>query len=555
MAETGTSMSLPEQGPKQLATGSKAMVSTSHPLVTEAALQVLREGGNAVDALLTAMPLQHVVEPQMSTIVGGFAMLYREAATGKSYLLNAELDHPSSGPLPPGYPLAEHGVSETSGVRIAVPGTVAGMRAAAERFGTRSWDSYFAPAIAAADDGFPMYSFLYGEMAADYDRLVHFSSGRERYTPDGFLPPVGTTYRQPKLAATLRRISQPDGVDWFQRGEFARHFVAAVRETGGHISEEDLAGYEVRWDEPVRYRFGEDELLGGAPPVNGGLYTGYVLGVLERIGLDPNKPWLDSPRAIATIARIMAAADQHVHLYCQDPHAFDVPLDLILSDDYLRLQARLFAGSFPQADLTPPARENDASRPNHRTPGSTDSNHIVIVDAEGNWLTMLHTVYGTPFGTGLVVDGVGVNSGNGFAGVPVGPGRRIMTPLTPILALRDGRPWLAIGTPGSANQTISLMLINLLHYRMGIEEAIDAPRFRLVPSNGPRIGWGIGKLAHEDRIPAETLAGLARLGIETQSLGVYNWHLGSVQAIVRDLTTGELTGAADPRRAGYAAGF
>ncbi|HLI50917.1 MAG TPA: gamma-glutamyltransferase [Thermomicrobiaceae bacterium] len=531
------------------------MVSTSHPLVTEAALRVLREGGNAVDALLTAMPLQHVVEPQMSTIAGGFAMLYREAKTGNAYLLNAELDHPSGGPLPPGYPLAEHGVPETSGIRIAVPGTVAGMKAAAERFGTRTWDSYFAPAIATADDGFPMYSFLYGEMAADYDRLVHFPSGRERYTPDGFLPPVGTTYRQPKLAATLRRISQPDGPDWFQRGEFARHFVSAVRETGGHISEEDLAGYEVRWDEPVRYRFGEDELLGGFPPVNGGLYTGYVLGVLERIGLDPSTPWLESPHAIATIARIMASADEHVYHYCQDPHAFDVPLDLILSDDYLRLQARLIAGSFPRADLTPPKRTHDSSRPNHQTPGSTDSNHIVIVDGEGNWLTMLHTVYGTPFGTGLVIDGVGVNSGNGFAGVSVGPGRRIMTPLTPILALRDGQPWLAIGTPGSANQTISLMLINLLHYRMGIAEAIDAPRFRLAASTGSRLGWGIGKLAHEDRFPAETLAGLARLGIETQSLGIYNWHVGSVQAIVRDIETGELTGAADPRRAGHAEGF
>ncbi len=552
---TSTSNGLSEQGPKTVATGKKAMVSTSHPLVTEAALRVLRDGGNAVDALLTAMPLQHVVEPQMSTIAGGFAMLYWEANSGKAYLLNAELDHPSGGPMPRGYPESERGVAETSGQRIAVPGTAVGMKAAAERFGTQPWESYFAPAIDAAEEGFPMYSFLYGEMANDFDRLVHYESGRERYTPNGFLPPVGTIYRQPKLAQTLRRIAQPDGSDWFQTGEFAQHFVTAVRTTGGHMSLDDLASYEARWDEPMRYRFGDDELVSGTPPVNGGLYTAFVLGLVERVGLDPSQPWLTSSRAVATIGRILAAADQQVGLYCQDPRAVAVPLDLLLSNEYLDLQARLLLESFPQVDLTVPNQADRQSPPNHHTPGSTDSNHIVIVDEAGNWLTMLHTVYGTPFGTGLVVDGVGVNSGNGFAGLATGPGRRIITPLTPVLALRDGKPWLGIGTPGTANQTIALMLINLLHYKMDLAGAIDAPRFRMVPQEEFRSGWDIGTLAHEDRLPAETLAGLARLGIETQSLGTYNWHTGSVQAVQRNLATGELTGAADPRRAGYADGY
>ncbi len=546
---------LPEQGPKQHATGSQAMVSTSHPAVTQAALKVLREGGNAVDAMLTAMPLQHVVEPQMSTIAGGFAMLYWEKSSGNTYLLNAELDHPEGGDMPRGYPDDEHGITETSGKRIAVPGTVPGMKAAAERFGTRSWDSYFAPAIQAAADGFPMYSFLYGEMAVGIDRLTRYASGRERYTPEGFLPPVGTIFRQPKLAETLRRIAQTDGADWFQRGEFADHFVAAVRATGGAMKLDDLSNYEVRWDEPVRYRFGENELASGYPPVNGGMYTGFVLGVLERIGLDPSEPWLNSTHALATIARILGAADREVAHYCHDPRAFDVPLDVFLSDDYLALQAKLIQQSFPHADLAPSRSSGGHSAPDRHGPGSTDSNHIVIVDEAGNWLTMLHTVYGTPFGTGLVVDGVGVNSGNGFAGVASGPGRRIITPLTPVLAFRDGRPWLGIGTPGTANQTIALLLVNLLHYGMEMSEAIDAPRFRMILSQGFRRGWDIGRLAHEDRIPSDTLAGLARMGIETQSLGTYNWHVGSVQAVQRDLATGQLTGATDPRRAGEAAGY
>ncbi len=551
----GTSQSLPEQGPKTLATGSRAMVSTSHPMVTQAAIDVLRNGGNAVDAMLTAMPLQHVVEPQMSTIAGGFAMLYWEAATGKSFLLNAELDHPRGAPLPRGYPASEREVAETSGRRIAVPGTVTGMKSAAERFGTRSWDSYFQPAIAAAQDGFPMYSFLYGEMAVGFERLTHFESGRERYTPNGFLPPVGTIYQQPKLAATLRRIAEPDGADWFQRGDFARDFVEEVRKTGGHIGVDDLSDYEARWDDPIRYRFGDDELLGGYPPVNGGLYTGFVLGVMERVGLDASKPWIDSPHAMATIARILAAADELIGLYCQDPKAIPVPVDLILSPEFLDLQARLLNESVPSVDLTFAESGGASSRPDHHAPGSTDSNHIVIVDEAGNWLTMLHTVYGSPFGTGLVVHGVGVNSGNGFAGLPVGPGRRIITPLTPVLVLRDGLPWLGIGTPGTANQTIALLLVNILHYGMSLEDAIDAPRFRMLPAEGLRRGWDVGKIAHEDRIPTETLRGLSRMGVETHSLGRYNWHSGSVQAVQRDLSSGMLAGATDPRRAGKADGY
>ena len=537
-----------DQGPKQLATGSRAMVSTSHPAVTAAALAVLRDGGNAVDAMLTAIPLQHVVEPQMSTLAGGFGMLYFEAGSGTTSYLNADLDHPAAAPIP------RRGTPEPSGQRIGVPGTVVGMRAAAERFGTRPWASYFAPAIAAAEDGYPMYSFLYGEMASAWARLIHYPSGRERYTPEGYLPPVGSTYRQPAHAAALRRIARDDGVEWFQRGEFAQHFVDAVVASGGAMTLEDMASYAVRWDEPLRFRaFGHD-LVGAAIPDYGAFFVDFTLGVLERAGLSPQEPWLRSPRAMVLIARALAAAEDHVARYARDPVAFDLPVETLLSPAYLELQARLLTGSFPKVDLTPPRPDLSAAPAAGRdATGKTDSNHIVIVDEGGNWLTMLHTVFGTPFGTGLVVDGISVNSGNGFPGVSVGPGRRIVTPLTPVLAVRDGRPWLGIGTPGSACQTISLVLLNLLGYGMDLEAAIVAPRFRLEPLDAAEYSWTAGRLLTETRIPAETVRGIAALGIEVAPLGDFNWHVGSVQAVMRE---GErLVGATDPRRCGYAAGY
>jgi len=544
----GAGIPIVDQGPKQLATGRRAMVSTSHPAVTQAALAVLRDGGNAVDAMLTAIPLQHVVEPQMSTLAGGFGMLYWEASTGKTTYLNADLDHPAGAPIP------RRGTPEPSGQRIAVPGTVVGMQAAAERFGTRPWASYFAPAIAAAEDGYPMYSFLYGELAGAWARVTHYPSGRERYAPEGYLPPVGSTYRQPAHAAALRRIARDDGVAWFQLGEFAQHFVDAVVATGGTMTIEDMTSYAVRWDEPLRFRaFGHD-LVGAPIPDYGPFFVDFTLGVLERAGVSPDEPWLRSPRAMLLIARALAAAEDHVARYARDPAAFDLPVETLLSPEYLELQARLLSGSFPKVDLTP-AKPDLSAAPSAggSETGKTDSNHLVIVDEAGNWLSMLHTVYGTPFGTGLVVDGISVNSGNGFPGVAVGPGRRIVTPLTPVLAMRDGRPWLGIGTPGSACQTIALVLLNLLGYGMGLEEAIDAPRFRLETIDMAEYSWTSGRLTTETRIPAETVRGITALGVEVAPLGDYNWHLGSVQAVMRD---GErLIGATDPRRCGHAAGY
>lgn len=532
------------------------MVSTSHPAVTAAALAVLRAGGNAVDAMLTAMPLQMVLEPQMSTLAGGFAMLYWDAATRSATYLNANLDHPVGSVIP------ARDVAETSGQRIGVPGTVVGMKAAAARYGTKRWASYFAPAIAAAEDGFPMYSFLYGEMASAYSRLVYYASGRERYTPGGYLPPVGETYRQPKLAATLRRVAEPDGAAWFQYGPFAEHFVAAVRSAGGTMSMADFAGFAPHWDDPLRFHFRGHELIGAPPPDTGGFYMGFALGVLDHLDLGALGPWHDSPRALALIARALAEAEAHTARYIADPAAFAIPLDTLLSPEYLALHARLLEGSLPRADLTPAAEPEGPTNPpapDATDPQKSDSNHLVIVDEAGNWVTMLHTVYGSPFGTGLVVDGVGVNTGNGFPGVSAGPGRRIVPPLTPVLALEDGVPTLGIGTPSYPPPYTTLVLLNMLAYGMDLQAAVEAPRFRIdmgrPGGKGLRTGWTAGTLVAEARIPQETLDGLARLGITAEAIGDFNWHVGSVQAVRRDAATGALIGVADSRRGGHAEGY
>ncbi len=544
---------LPEQGPKAVAHGERAMVSTSHPAVTAAAVRVLREGGNAVDAMLTAMPLQAVIEPQMTTLAGAMVMLHYDAGSRAFSYLNAGIDHPRGSKLP------EAGkVEETSGRRIGVPGFVAGMRAAAERFGSRPWASYFAPAIEVAENGFAMYSFLYGEMASAYNRLVYHPSGREHYLPGGYLPRVGEVWRQPKLAASLRRLAEPDGADWFQRGAFAEAFVRAVGDTGGTISLDDMAGYEPRWLEPLRLRYRDRELVGAPPPDTGGLYVGLALNVLQQFDLARMGSWLEEPRTLALIARALHLVDGQVNAFTQDPVAYAIPSDVLLDPAYGAFLARLIEGSWPRVDLTPPERAAGAAKiggPDAGCdPDKSDSNHLTIVDEAGNWVTMLHSVYGSTFGTGLVVEGISVNSGNGFRGVSVGPGRRTVSPITPIFLLHEGAPVLGIGTPSYPPPFVTEVLLNHLDFGLDLEAAIEAPRFRLEHQSGA-FGATTPKLAIETRVPPATLDGLARLGLEVTPLGDYNWHVGSMQAVARDPQTGRLTGYADPRRGGHPDGY
>jgi len=542
----------PEQGAKPVARAASGMVSTSHPDVTAVALEVLRNGGNAVDAMLTAIPFQHVIEPQMSNLAGGMGGLIYWAETGELIYLDAELDHTSNNP-PAGQSYGSGGVPTTSGRRIGVPGTVAGLQAAAERYGTLPWPEYFGPAIDEAANGFEMYSFLYGEMSAAFERLGAHEATREKWLRNGFVPPVGTVIRQPRLEATLRQLSQ-QGADYFYRGAWAQHFVDEVNRTGGDMTMDDLAAYQVRWVEPVSFRYREYELRGAPPASTAGVLNGMILNILENFDLAAMGHYTESARALAVLRAAYDAAESHTTRFIHDPNLGPVPVDLLLSKEYAGHIAELIEASLPVphrtdgSDAAAPLLAAEAAAMVGDLYGDTDTNHMVIADADGNWVSMTHTVYGDTFGTGLVVDGVGVNSGNTFPGSGRAGGRRVITPFPALMAVDDsGAPWLAIGSPGLSSRAVALVLINYLGYGLTPEAAVDAPRF---------TGYGPGTpLQVESRIPETVLDGLGAYGIRVALSAPYNWHMGSIQLVVRDPATGELIGVADPRRGGYAAGF
>lgn len=547
----GVAAQQPDQGRKAVVTAPKAMVSSSHPEVNRVALEVLKKGGNAVDAMIAAVILQPILEPQMSTLAGGLGALIYEAKTGTLHYLDAELDHTASGaPITAVLGEGGEGVPETSGLRIGVPGTVPGLRAAAERFGTLPWSEYCQPAIRLAEQGFPMYSFLYGEMAeAALGRLSAYPSGREEYLPDGFVPPVGATVRRPRLAATLRRLAD-EGPDHFTKGEWARRFVEAVRSSGGQITLEEVAGYAPRWEEPIRTSVYDVVVAGPPPPSNGGALIQMVLGLGERLRLKQQPHYTESARTLATLRRIFEVVESSTNSFVRDPLSFEVPIATLLSKDYLALQAALIDGSWPRDAAAPaaPPGPAPAGRGAGFDPFSTDTNHLIIADAMGNVVSVTHTVYGSTFGTGLVVDGVGMNSGNGFPGTGSGKGRRVVSPFPATMLLKGGKPWLAIGSPGLASRAVAIVLTNLLGFGKDLYAAIDAPRFL---GSQPTQTFLV-----EARVPEPVRDGLRPYGIlRVQATTPYNWHMGSVQAVMRDEANGGWIGAADPRRGGHAAGY
>ena len=534
------------QGPKKEAVGDKVMVSTQLPIVTETALEVLRNGGNAIDAFVTAVFLQNVVDYHQVSLFGAMGGLYYEASTGKYYVFESYSERPLAGRCGAGDPS-----------KVAIGGKVAGLSALADRFGTRQWAEYLAPAITAAEQGVLVTSFMFASNYNNWetgDLIQQNAEAREFYMPNGHLVPVGHRWKMPKMAETLRGIVS-DGADYLYTGSWGKKFVKKSREKGYCVSLEDMADFQVRWSDPVRSTYRGYEVVSESPPKKGGVQIAYNLNVLENFDLKSLGHYATSVESLEILTRALGRVETDMRYGIADPKAFQIPTDVWLSKDYARFGADFVRHTMvvPGVDLTPSKTVSVLSRPvpirivrSADAPSVVDeSNHNVIVDAEGNWITSLHTGHGGA--PGIFIDGLRA-TGSGFPGQTVGPGRRVSPNSTGTIVAKDGKPWLALGSPGVPPQPVTQILVNIIDFGMGPGEAADAPRFFSYRTND-RV------LAIESRISKEVRQGLKARGIKIEDLGPYNWHTGSMQIIWRDPETGRLHGVTDPRRLGHAAGF
>jgi gamma-glutamyltranspeptidase/glutathione hydrolase len=553
---------LTRQGPKEVVRGKRAVASSQSPIVTQVMLDTMRAGGNAVDACIAGCVTQATVQPEMTNHTGTVSFLYWEAGTGRAYYLNSMGTFPPDLPPFTTYPPGLGGVAEGPPA-ACIPGFMPGMKAMHERFGSKPWRALVEPAIPWAEGGFPVDEFQRSMLDFELEGNTYFPAMRALYAPAGFSPSVGEKLRNPALARTLRALAE-EGPDYFLTGGWAQEFVKVANDLGWAITIGDLSANPPRWVEPYRFAHRGYEVVQPSPPERQGLYCHIVLGMLRHLEIEKLGPPAESAEALYYMAHALRRADLDLG-QLHDPDHFGVPVAVWGSDAYHAQLAEVVRGSRPKpgvdltrhVELTTGRAQLQAfgwatGGPTPKKPPS-GSCELSCVDDRGNWVQMMNTLQsgGIP---GMVVGGVPMIGSHarssmlspiaGWLGVPR---LRMRSVMGSTIVLKDGKPFLSMGTPGNVHCTIPQVLSAILDHQKEPYEAAVLPR--LLPMDHDYT------VEIENRIPTTVLRDLAKLGAKLKPLPPYDFHMGSFQQAWRDQTTGLLCAATDPRRAGKAGGI
>ncbi len=560
--------------------GPNGLVTAGHPLAAAAGVQMLMAGGNAADASVAVLAVLHVVRPQMSGIGGnGFFTIY-DRGTDQVYNLAA------AGAAPLALDAASLSPADLNrGIKAGVvPGLFGGWIELLERFGTMSLAEVLEPAIGYAENGHPLEATVAAAIRSSEELFRRHPSSARVFLPNGRVPEAGELFRMPDLAYTMRRLAAAErdvlaaggdrsaglraAYDLFYQGEIAEEMAAFYQAGGGDFTVEDFARYRPGWHDPVHTTYRGHDVYSSPPSSRGGLEVGMQLNLLE--GFDLAAMGHNSVPALHLIAEAIKVAKSDVYAYVADPAVMRIPTATLLSKEWAEERRRLIdparAIAYPthrEVAIDPVAAA--PARPAFAEPswaGSTTS--FTVADRHGNVIAGTPT-HGSLFGTGVVVGETGILFNNGTRIGSTSPypehinyprgGQIPILNNSPTLIFRDGDFLLAMASPGgeSIGQTQFQVILNVLDFGMGVQEAIEAPRIILnADPNFYRAGSEI-ELQAEARIGAEVLRELETLGHNVRR--VAGFSLGSNSGIHRDPVTGALLAGADPRRVDYAVGF
>jgi gamma-glutamyltranspeptidase / glutathione hydrolase len=544
----GTATGWEFTGRARVAEGSRAMVVAGSPIASQVGREILRQGGNAVDAAVAVGFAMAVVHPEAGNLGGGGFMVirladgtvqtldYRETAPARAtrdmYL--DSLGEPTDRSL-------------TGHLAAGVPGAVAGLTEAHHRFGHLPFAAVIAPAIGLARDGFLVDEYRSRSIAGDSARLARFPASRASFLPDGAPPAAGTVLRQPDLAATLEAIRER-GADGFYHGPVADLIVTEMERGGGLISHGDLASYRAIWREPIAIKYRGYTIYSMPPASSGGITMGEILNIME--GYDPLPPF-GSPGLMHLEAEAMRRAFTDRNTWLGDPAFVQNPTDRLLSKSYA---ADLRKSIGERATPTP------AFTPAPRTGASTT--HYSVVDADGNAVSCTTTLNDS-YGSAVTVTGAGFllnDEMDDFATAPgkpnmyglvqgeanaIAPGKRMLSAMTPSIVLDpEGRLLLVVGTPGGPRiiTMVYHVISNVIDHRMTLPDAVVAPRMH---------HQGLPDTLRVER-GGFTPATLDSLRARGHAIGA-GGYWGDIEAIIR--TPAGWHGVSDPRRGGGGAGF
>ncbi|MGH7520216.1 MAG: gamma-glutamyltransferase [Gemmatimonadales bacterium] len=532
----------------QPVTAPRAMVVTAHPLATQAGVDILRQGGNAIDAAVAVGFALEVVLPDAGNIGGGGFIVHRNAL-GEVHALDYREMAPS-GASRNMYVDSAGDVTDKSLVghlAAGVPGSVAGMHEAWKKYGSLPWATLIAPAITLAE-GHVIDTARSQSIGWERETLAKFPASRAQFLVNDSAPPAGTMWHQPDLARTLRLISD-SGPDVFYRGQIADLIVAEMQRGGGLITKEDLGRYQAKWRSAVQLTYRGYTLYSMPPPSSGGVTMGELLNILE--GYD-SLPRFGTPAYVHIVAEAMRRAFIDRNRYLGDPDFVQMPLDRLLSKEYA---ATLRAQIDPQHATPTPLPATSGGEPMHTT-------HYSIVDEKGEAVAVTTTLNGG-FGSAVTVTGAGFllnNEMDDFTSAPgkpnmfglvqgeanaIMPGKRMLSAMTPTIVLDPaGQLYMILGTPGGPTiiTTVAQVFLNVVDQKMSLADAVAAPRFhhQALPDIVRSEGGGLSE---------STIQALVSMGHAVDRRG----GSGTVAAIQK--TAGGWVGVIDPRSAGGALGY
>ncbi|ATS22398.1 gamma-glutamyltransferase [Xanthomonas phaseoli pv. phaseoli] len=529
-----------------------AMAATSQPLATQIALDVMKDGGSAVDAAIAANAALGLMEPTGNGVGGDLFAIVWDPKTSKLYGYNG------SGRSPKSLTLAEFqrrglkDIPPTGPLPVSVPGAVDGWFALHARFGRKPMAQNLAPAIRYAREGHPVAETIAYYWDRSVPRLSQYPGFKEQFTIDGHAPRKGELWKNPNLANTLQQIAD-GGRDAFYKGEIARTIGAYFKANGGYLSYDDMASHQGEWVEPVSTNYrGVD--VWELPPNSQGIAALQMLNILE--GYDFSKIPFGSAEHVHlfTEAKKLAFADR-ARFYA-DPAFQPAPLARLISKDYAGQRRALISMGKALKEVQP-------GTPKQLEEG--DTIYMTVADADGMMVSLIQSNY-RGMGSGMAPPGLGFilqdrgemfvlkkDHPNGYA-----PGKRPFQTIIPAFVTKDGKPWLSFGVMGGAMQPQGhvQIVMNLVDFHMNLQEAGDAPRIQHEGSTEPTgqataMSDG-GEVNLETGFSYDTIRALMRKG---HRVIFADGPYGGYQAIARDPASGVYYGASESRKDGQAAGY
>ena len=532
------------------------MVGSADEHATRVGVDVLKRGGNAIDAAVAVGFALAVTHPAAGNLGGGGFMVIR-LADGRETTIDYREKAPAGADRDMfldsgGQPVADR--SQVGALAAGVPGSVAGLAYAQQRYGRLSLADVMAPAIALARDGFEVSWALADSLKSAQGLLAKSPSSSSAFTrADGTLPGPGDRLVQPDLARTLTLIAR-EGSDAFYKGAIADLIAAEMARSGGLITKADLSAYSPRERAPVVGSYRGYRVVSMPPPSSGGIALVQLLNILERF------PLADYGHNSSRSVHLVAEAARRVYAdrseWLGDPDFVDVPVAGLLSRPY----ADVLRSGISETRATP-SREVRPGQP--RTFEHSETTHYSVVDADGSAVATTTTLNGS-YGSGQMVTGAGFllnNEMDDFSAKPgvanmyglvggaanaVAPGKRMLSSMTPTILVKDGKTRLVAGSPGGSRiiTTVLQVVLNIVDFKMNVQQAVDAPRFH--------HQWLPDAIRIEAQgFPADVVTALEAMG-HTTEVGA---DMGDVHAIMIDEATGLRLGASDPRQDGRTVGY